>query len=512
MSPRKDNKPTFSLDAMLGELAAGIRNPKRNNLQYEPHPMQLPFHASGKKGRHFLGGNRSGKTTGGINEDIWWLTGRHPYLQLPEPPIIGRICTVDFKNGANKIILPNLRQWLAPSDLINGSWEDSYNGADHILTLANRSELEIMSYDQELDKFAGVPRHFIHFDEEPPKDIYKECLARLVDYRGRWWLTMTPVEGMTWTYEEIYQKALDGDPLIDLFEVDIHDNTYLSEEAIDEVMEGYDENEKAIRGKGKYIAVSGLIFKRFDPTFHVISSVVPDPNEYTHYVSLDHGFNNPTAVLFHAVHNTKGHVITYKEWYKKEMTIEQHANQIKAMEAELRAYGILPFVRVADPAIKQRSAVTGLSVQIEYANHGINFALGAVRDVNAGLDKMINYLRLNKWFITEDCPNLQREMRSYKRSQYATQKLRDKNNAKEEPEKKNDHAIDSARYFFSFQPDLDVHAPTPDARVVPNVLGARTITSDYLGSGLNSTYFDTNVSKEPTGSYPVANDEYVGDY
>lgn len=456
--PRKDDEG-MSLDKMLGEMAAGLSaSAKRpNNLMYKPHRKQLMFHTSEKNGRQYIGGNRSGKTTGGVNEDIWWLTGRHPYFKTPEPPVIGRLTTVDFKNGANKIILPNLKQWLAPSDLINGSWEDSWNGQTHTLTLANDSELEIMSYDQELDKFAGVPRHFIHFDEEPPLDIYKECKARLVDYHGRWWMTMTPVEGMTWTFEDIYDPSVAGNnPLIDIIGVNIRDNPHLSEEAIQELLGGYNEEEQKIRGAGEYISVSGLVFKHYNPEVHVLEGDIVPPASWTHYISLDAGYNNPAAVLWHAV-GPDERVVTYDEIYIRENTVEQVSALITEKETHYREnYGIIPFLKVADPAIKQRQQTTGLSIQIEYGKYGHNFATPKSRDVNAGLDKMNNYLRINKWMLTEKTPNLQKEMRMYRRAQYATSKLREKNNRKEEPQKKNDHACDSTRYFFSFMPNLDI--------------------------------------------------------
>ena len=113
---------TFSIDKMLATVASGLNaSVKKPNIHgYQPHDKQIMFHSSHKKGRQYVGGNRSGKTTGGIAEDIFWLTGTHPYRRTPEPPVIGRICTVDFKNGVDKIILPNLRQWLPPSALING--------------------------------------------------------------------------------------------------------------------------------------------------------------------------------------------------------------------------------------------------------------------------------------------------------------------------------------------------------------------------------------------------------
>lgn len=502
-------KVEADLNEMLGLLSTGIRNPKPNNLQYKPHDKQKLFHSSVAKGRQYIGGNRSGKTTGGINEDIWWLTGRHPFLDLPKAPIFGRITTVDFKNGATKIILPQLRQWLVPSDLINGSWEDSWNGQTHTLTLANDSQLEVMSYDQELDKFAGVPRHFIHFDEEPPEDIFKECMARLSDYNGRWWMTMTPVEGMTWTMEQIYE---DKSGLIQVIEVNTHDNPYLSEQGVRDLETGYDEDERAIRIGGQYIAISGLVFKVFDAERHVIPPGIPDPKEYTIYMSLDAGYNNPTAIYWHGVNNKTGQVVTFAEHYRSEWTVQQHAEFIKAKEKELLDnYLIIPFLRIADPAIKQRQQTTGHSIQIEYSQNGVNLATGQKRDVNAGLDKMINYFRLGKWVITEDCPNLIRELRKYKRGQYATSKLREKNNKKEEPQKKDDHGIDSCRYFFSYMPDLNPKQPAPAAIVRPNLLEAPTIIQYPKNHPKDAQRFDDSLLQG--NPYPqIAYDEFVGEF
>jgi hypothetical protein len=42
----------------------------------------------------------------------------------------------------------------------------------------------------------------------------------------------------------------------------------------------------------------------------------------------------------------------------------------------------------------------------------------------------------------------------YRWKPYDSAKMIDKNNPREEPQKKNDHCLDSSRYFFSFMPDL----------------------------------------------------------
>jgi len=74
----------------------------------------------------------------------------------------------------DKIILPLYKQWLPKTYLINGSWEQSYSRERHVLTLNNGSFVEFMSQDQDLDKFAGSSRHFVHFDEECPKSVFQE--------------------------------------------------------------------------------------------------------------------------------------------------------------------------------------------------------------------------------------------------------------------------------------------------------------------------------------------------
>jgi hypothetical protein len=139
--------------------------------------------------------------------------------------------------------------------------------------------------------------------------------------------------------------------------------------------------------------------------------------------------------------------------------------------------------------------------------NGVNLALGAKRSVDAGLDKMNNYLRLGKWFITEDCPNLIREMRKYKRAQYATSKLREKNNKKEEPQKKDDHAIDGSRYFFSFMPELNIQMPTPKTIEKPNLLGATTVVVNKYHT-MTDPNFDSDRQRGPS----FVTDEYVGEF
>lgn len=430
--------------ATAGGLAEAARKP--SILNYEPHIKQLQFHQSDTIGRLFAGGNRSGKTVAGVCEDIWWLLGKHPFLRTPPPPVHGRLITVDFKNGSKKIIEPTLKQWIPKSEFKYGSWDRSWSKDDHILTLRNGSTLEIMSHDQDLEAFSGSSRHFLHVDEECPQSIFKESKMRLIDTNGRYWITMTPVEGMTWIYEDLIEKQRER---ITVVTASVHDNPTLTEEGKEGILGDLSEEDRRIREHGTFVPKGGLVLREFNYNRHVIRAGVP-PKNWQWYVSIDSGYNNPTAILWHAVRPEDGVLITFAEHYKSEWTVEMHAAKIKEMTEQ---FGKRPTLYIGDPAMGQRQISTGLSVLVEYRQNGIPVAPGK-KDVHGGIDKMNNYFRQNKWFITSSCPNLLRELRTYRWKTYTSAKIADLNNKREEPQKKNDHAVDSCRYLFTFMPDL----------------------------------------------------------
>jgi phage terminase large subunit-like protein len=433
-----------------------------NIYGYKPHEKQIKFHSSSKKVRLYIGGNRSGKTVGGIVEDLWYATGRHPYKDLAarwDGPTRGRIVSVDFINGHEKIIMPELARWLAPSDLRGGSWSTAFDKQERVLNFTNGSTIELMSYDQDLDKFAGTSRHWTHFDEEPPQNIYTECAARTVDTGGDMWITMTPVEGMTWIFDKIYEPGLPGDnDLYDVIEVSMTENPYLNEGEIQIFLDSLDEDERKAREHGKFVQLGGLIYKDFGDTHIVPRRDVP--KDWMWVASLDHGFNNPTAWLWHAV-SPDGQVITFHEHYLSGWTIDQHAAEVHKINNEL---GRPPDYYIGDPSIRNTDPITATSIYEEYIKYGIPIVL-ANNDVSAGIIRVARYLRTKdangtpKLVITENCHNLIREMKRYRWATYANKTIQSKNNPHEKPNKKDDHACDSLRYFIMSRPDLAADTP-----------------------------------------------------
>jgi phage terminase large subunit-like protein len=61
------------------------------------------------------------------------------------------------------------------------------------------SRLGLKSYQQGRGSFEGTEQDFIWLDEEPPEDVYGECLIRTATTNGVVYITFTPLEGITGT-------------------------------------------------------------------------------------------------------------------------------------------------------------------------------------------------------------------------------------------------------------------------------------------------------------------------
>lgn len=468
--PRKA-KPIETTEIAVQLSQALRRTTQRPTIYgYRPHPKQEQFHMNTKTGALLIGGNRSGKTTGGAAESIYRLKGEHPNKHVPPSPVRGRGVAVDFDHGVAKIMLPEIARWIPPSLLINGSWDDSYSKGERTLTLTNNSFMEFLTYEQEVDKHSGTSRHFVWFDEEPPEEIYNENMMRLIDVQGSWYITMTPVEGLTWVFDRIYQSAKDGARSdVAIIEIDTDENTYISAAEIDVYLTGLSDEDKEARRQGKFIQRGGLIYanKHFSPEVNVIPDIVGTERWATikkggwALVSgMDHGFTNPTVWLWAAC-DTEGRIIIFEEYSKTKEIVKSHSQQILSIERNL---GIRPAYRVGDPSIKNVDPITGTSIQLEYIRNGLPIVPGN-NDVKAGIEAVASLFANKKLFITERCQYLIWELNRYRWATWSTKKVAANHDNKEQPMKKNDHACDALRYIvasrYKFDTQVDEKPDNP---------------------------------------------------
>lgn len=245
---------------------------KRDNgiLFYEPIPKVVAFHGSEAPYRLLHGANRSSKTFTGAAEDVFYALGNHPYKKI-EVPNEGWVVSPSYKQqveGVQSIILKLLPidsikdKNYVKSEVINSLWIIPH-GFPRSTPKERCSKITFKSCDAGEREFAGAAKRWIHFDEEPPKAIWNEAIARIgagmpLDI----WLTMTPIfenagkkVGMTWTYRELYRKR--DTKRIFCLGVGIDDNIHLSKEQIEEQKKKYHGTEYDIRIKGEFKLLAG---------------------------------------------------------------------------------------------------------------------------------------------------------------------------------------------------------------------------------------------------------------
>lgn len=448
---------------------------------FNPHAKQHDLLMSAEPVKAFLGGNRSGKTTIGIVDDlIQAIDPAAVPVHLKQykrwaPPFYCRIATPDFTSTMEGVIYQKLREWAPRAQLVGDSWSKAYDKQNRVLRFKNGSWFQFMTYEQDLDKFGGAALHRIHYDEEPPESIRKECLMRLIDYAGEELFTMTPLMGMTWMYGDIWEPWEKGE-LEDGFvvTVDMDDNPYLDEVTKRRVLRGLSEEERKARKEGRFVHFGGLIYPSFSRDDHCVPDTRPPEGDEESpwgdcdvYVGIDPGQRHMAAVVYCAVDHA-GKITVFDEIAIKGGIVADVATAIHMKNAQ---WGITPRLYVIDPAAQNRLHQTGRSDQMEYADKGIVTAPGQ-NSVTAGINNVRTRLQFGGLEISFRCTTLIDEFRKYR---WASPKKAGEEDPKEAPIKKDDHLLDALRYVCMARP----FAPKESVPVVVEPLHVRLARDQY---------------------------------
>ncbi len=477
----------------LAELAAQMtRKARKPDVDgYKPQEYQIDFHTSRKSGRVVFGGNRSGKTFSSVVEMVWWATGTHPYRPTPRPPLALRHVAVDKPQGINKILKELYKQLTPPRYLKEGNFDKAWDNRYDTLEFSNGSVIEFLTYEQELQKHAGTSRHAIAFDEEPDEAIFNENMARLVDTDGEWWISLTPLEGLTWLYHRFYMPFEAGTLADDvgIWHFLTRDNRYIKTSAVERLLAGMGAEERDARLTGKFVALSGLIYP-FDVNVHV-RDLEPLPNLET-FTSMDHGMRAPTSWHWYQV-DSDGRIFVLKEHYQADLLVAEHAHIVKATES---SYPLLrPMYRIGDPAIHNRSQLDGQTVASEYAAHGIHIGAGN-NSVEAGINRVATLFAEGMLFFDTSCRHMIREARTYRWDEWASRKAETSKAPKTKPMKRDDHAMDDLRYAAMTRAVQDFREPPPDRSDWRNPLERYATSSDRGLDHRDKINFDDTLGSE----------------
>lgn len=201
------------------------------------------------KGRLALGGNRIGKSDQGAYEAVLAVTGKHPYRKYPAEGK-GWIVGLDY-NMVRDINLPKFNKLLPRNYTINSDFSKS----DNIWWIEGEGrkwKVQFKSSDAGRAKFQSDEVDWIWFDEEPYKiEIFNECMMRLVDRAGNWWMTATPINGTAWL-----KKLSEREDVFDTTGA-MWDNPYLPAEEVEKAAAELSEEQRAVRIEGRYIVFGG---------------------------------------------------------------------------------------------------------------------------------------------------------------------------------------------------------------------------------------------------------------
>lgn len=433
----------------------------RKLLYYVPLPKPEIFHMAESSCRAIFGGNRSGKTTAGGMEFLFHTTGIYPKW-YPEKmrvygPVKGRIVAKDFQKGIGEVIIPFLEEWLDMS-LVARKYRNPI-GIPVKWELKNGSVFDILTHEQNTEQFEGWKGHIAWFDEPPPRDKYIATTRGLVDYKGRHWLTLTPLT-QPWIYDEIYTKA-DG-KRITVVTTDIRDNIHLTESAIKEFEDMLTEEEKEARLHGRFMHLSGLVYKEFRPDYHICEPFQP-PAVWTRYFAIDPHERTPTACMWLAV-SPQGNMVIYDELWM-EGDVESIAHAIHAQEGVL-----VPQVRLMDPHNDKDNQISGgFNIRKEFMKHGV-YCQRANSDPTLGKSRIRAALQMKYSSLTKTEAPLLRVARNCTQTIYEFQhyiwddyrRNKEEYGLKEQVKKKNDHFMDALRYIMNHDPRYVVQEDTEE--------------------------------------------------
>lgn len=226
---------------------------------------QYDFAASNEPEKSASGGNRSGKSMTGCGIDVviagpdpypdWWPKR---YRHDKSRPRYVWICCVDrnvqVEPGGIQTTILNL---IPPGQIRTKPKVPGQAEAIQFIEFWDGSRISFKVYGAGRDVFQSAGIHHIHFDEEPPEDVYIEAFQRGVETKSTMIITYTPVKGVTWLYNRLIETGI-----VPVWNFATEDNPIVDLEELERRDKGLTTIEKLIRRRGKTIPLVGK--PRFD--------------------------------------------------------------------------------------------------------------------------------------------------------------------------------------------------------------------------------------------------------
>lgn len=404
------------LERQVQEMEALAEWRKYHKLAvFQPYPKQLEHIERGRTHpeRALMAGNQLGKSEIGAFEAAVHLTGLYPddwKGRKFKEPVRGWAAseTSIFARDISQLklcgtpgITDDFGAGFIPKDCFVGIptlGHGATGGYDTIRVKHHTngvydgiSTLSFKSYEQGRTKFQGATLHFIWLDEQPPFDIYKECLARTTATQGIVYTTFTNVSGGM----EVMDRFMGTDANLQtcaLTRMGIEDALHLdTPEKVAAVFSKYEAHEVDARIHGFPMLGGGKVFKTLidnikEPRIEDI------PAAWLKIWGIDFGIDHPFAGAL-ILWDRDNDVIHVHHCFKiKDAKVLQHAFMIKA---------VAPAVQVAwpqDGTQRDRGSLQPLATL--YKQQGLKMIAGHATWPDGSISTEAGVAEMNERFET----------------------------------------------------------------------------------------------------------------
>lgn len=425
--------------------------PEKGRLQRELYAKHMQFFAAGKEYRErcMLAANRVGKSYGAGGYEValhltgqyptwwngrrfnhavdWWAAGESSKTARDT---IQKILLGEHNHHGTGLIPADCIVRTTPKPGIADGIEDIY--VKHVS--GGISHIGLKSYEQGAGSFMGTAKHGIWLDEEPPLDIYSECLLRtmIVDGEGMYdktsgmmLSTFTPLNGLSEVVMHFLPdgKLPDGESERFVIQVTWDEVPHLTKEMKESLWASLPPHERDARSKGRPQLGSGAIYPFSEED--VVIEPIKIPTYWPRVYGMDVGWNR-TAVVWGAWDRETDCLYLYSEHYLGKELVPVHVNAIQSRGRWIPG--------VIDPASNYGSTKDGEQLLSDYREGGL-ILYPANNSVEAGIERVRLRLATGRLKVFTTLRNWLAEFRVYRR---------DKNG---KIVKKDDHAMDATRYL-----------------------------------------------------------------
>lgn len=436
--------------------------------------------------RVFRAGNRTGKTLILAYDVLAQMLGFHPYRRS-KPGMKAWVSGVDRPTGIGDDLWPAFRFFLArhqddcfevgcdcPLDrrLITREryWSSGAKEIPDVIQLrrwGNRvPEITFKSADSKRRKYQGSRGiDLFAINEEHPEEIYWEGRRGLMTTGGQLLVGLTPIDRMAWVQD---LEGEDDTVTVRASTLDAAHAGVAHLPTVLDTLKALPERQRRLRELGDYVELEGAVYASFHKTTHVAKPENgwlvlggqrvcpwPIPAHFPRYGACDFGMGagHATAILKAAHDNTQGRLIVYNCWYAEGIPAFRWAEWLRADLADLCAPLVCDHDQQGRSAM-QLMGVATLAAPKSSRRAGLDLVERLLEPVaNDGLPKIV---------LVDDPtrthPNLPPSSRRcdahkvwWEAERYRYPKDKDgRALRKDEPIKKNDHAMDALRYLCMY--------------------------------------------------------------